>query len=211
MSTASISYSSLREASNEAKYVIKTHETVSMPTGSNQPFATLRIVVWVIIAVIILGSFVFGDNLLSELSWTARMILIALAIGIGFWGPKSEPTASPLEIRFYNDYLVVFREKRYYSRKVSRKEYNKFFYSDISKIEYDYRIKRLDFIGKIDAMWFNYNKDGSVLQNPSYHRIVDGGICYFYINGNDADTILKGLEKYTAKQPIIQHKMEVSQ
>lgn len=60
-------------------------------------------------------------------------------------------------------------------------------------------------------MWFNYNKDGSVLQNPSYHRIVDGGICYFYINGNDADTILKCLKKYTAKQPIIQHKMEVSQ
>lgn len=193
------------------KYVIKTHETVSMPTGNNQPFATLRIVVWVIIAVIILGSFVFGDNLFSELSWTARMILIALAIGISFWGPKSEPVASPLEIRFYSDYLVVFREKRYYSRKVSRKEYNKFFYSDISKIEYDYRIKRLDFIGKIDAMWFNYNKDGSVPQNPSYHRIVDGGICYFYVNGNDADTILKCLEEYTAKQPIVQHKTEVSQ
>lgn len=193
------------------KYVIKTHETVSMPTGNNQPFATLRIVVWVIIAVIILGSFVFGDNLFSELSWTARMILIALAIGISFGGPKSEPVASPLEIRFYSDYLVVFREKRYYSRKVSRKEYNKFFYSDISKIECDYRTKRLDFIGKIDAMWFNYNKDGSVPQNPSYHRIVDGGICYFYVNGNDADTILKCLEEYTAKQPIVQHKTEVSQ
>lgn len=192
-------------------YVIKTHETVSMPTGNNQPFATLRIVVWVIIAVIILGSFVFGDNLFSELSWTARMILIALAIGISFWRPKSKPVASPLEIRFYSDYLVVFREKRYYSRKVSRKEYNKFFYSDISKIEYDYRIKRLDFIGKIDAMWFNYNKDGSVPQNPSYHRIVDGGICYFYVNGNDADTILKCLEEYTAKQPIVQHKTEISQ
>lgn len=193
------------------KYVIKTHETVSMPTGNNQPFATLRIVVWVIIAVIILGSFVFGDNLFSELSWTARMILIALAIGISFWGPKSEPVASPLEIRFYSDYLVVFREKRYYSRKVSRKEYNKFFYSDISKIEYNYRTKRLDFIGKIDAMWFNYNKDSSVPQNPSYHRIVDGGICYFYVNGNDADTILKCLEEYTAKQPMVQHKTEVSQ
>lgn len=193
------------------KYVIRTNETVSMPTGNNQPFTTLRIVVWVIIAVIVLGSFVFGDNLFSELSWTARMILIALAIGIGFWGPKSETVASPLEIRFYSDYLVVFREKRYYSRKVSRKEYNKFFYSDISKIEYDYRIKRLDFIGKIDAMWFNYNKDGSVPQNPSYHRIVDGGICYFYVNGNDADTILKCLEEYTAKQPIVQHKTEVSQ
>lgn len=185
------------------KYVIKTHETVSMPTGSKQPFATLRIVVWVIIAVIILGSFVFGDNLFFELSWTTRMILIALAIGIGLWGPTSAPVASPLEIRFYSNYLVVFREKRYYSRKVSRKEYNKFFYSDISKIEYNYRIKRLDLIGKIDAMWFNYNKDGSVPQDPTYHRIVDGGICYFYVNGNDADIILKSLEEYTAKQPIV--------
>lgn len=193
------------------KNVIKTHETVSMPTGSNQPFATLRIVVWVIIAVIILGSFVFGDNLFFELSWTTRMILIALAIGIGLWGPTSAPVASPLEIRFYSNYLVVFREKRYYSRKVSRKEYNKFFYSDISKIEYNYRIKRLDLIGKIDAMWFNYNKDGSVPQDPTYHRIVDGGICYFYVNGNDADIILKSLEEYTAKQPIVQYETEISQ
>src|SRR5690554_485231 len=137
------------------KYVIKTHETVSMPTGNNQPFATLRIVVWVIIAVIILGSFVCGDNLLSELSWSGRMILIALAIGISYFLPKSDTVSSTIEIRFYSNYLVVFRDKRYYSRKLSRKEYNKFFYSHIPKIQYDYRIKRLDFIRKIDAMWFN--------------------------------------------------------
>lgn len=194
-------------------YVLKTQEMVRMPNKDSNAtvFRILRIVVWVIIAVIVFGSFVFGDNLLSELSWTARMILIALAIGIGFRRPKSHPVASPLEIRFYNDYLVVFREKRYYSNKVSRREYNKFFYTDISKIEYDYRIKRLDFIGKVDAMWFNYSKDGSIPQNPSYHRIVDGGICYFYVNGNDADDILKCLEKYTSKQPIVQHKTEVPQ
>lgn len=193
------------------KFVIKTNETVTIPIGNNQPFAILKKVVWVIIAVIILGSFIVGDNLLGELSWTTRVFLIILILGIVFWRPKSQPIASPLEIRFYNNYLVVFREKRYYSNKVSRKEYNKFLYEDISKIEYDYRIKRLDFIGKIDAMWFNYNKDGSVPQNPSYHRIVDGGICYFYVNGNDADTILNYLEEYTSKQPIVQHKMEVSQ
>jgi len=193
------------------KYTIKTQESVSMPTGSNQPFATLRIVVWVIVAVMLLGSFILDANLLSELSWTTRIILISLVIGSFSWGPKSQPVASPLEIRFYDDYLIVFRKKRYYSKKVSRKEYNKFFYDDISKLEYDYRLKRLDLIGKIDAMWFNYNKDGSVPQNPTYHRIVDDGICYFYVNGNDADIILDYLEKYTSKQPILQHKTEVSQ
>lgn len=185
------------------KYVIKTYETVSMPTGNNQLFATLKIVVWVLIAVLILSSFVFGESLLSEFPWPERIMLFSLAISVGFWKPKRKSVASPLEIRFYSDYLVVFREKKYYNRKVSRKEYNRFFYSDISKIEYDYHLKRLVLIGKIDAMWFNYNKDGSVPQNPSYHRITDGGLCYFYVNGNDADTILKCLEEYTEKQPIL--------
>ncbi len=193
------------------KYVIKTHETVSMPMGNNQPFATLKILVWVIIAMIALGSLVFDNNFFFEISWTARVMLVSLVIGFGFWKPKSENIASPIEIQFYDDYLVVFREKRYYDRKVSRKEYNKFFYSDISKIDYDYRTRRLNLVGKIDAMWFNYNKDGSVPQNPSYHRVVDGGICYFYVNDNDEDTILKCLEEYTAKHPIVYHKTEVSQ
>ena len=35
---------------------------------------------------------------------------------------------SPIEIQFYDDYPVIYSEKRYYDKKVSRKEYNKFHY-----------------------------------------------------------------------------------
>lgn len=192
------------------KYILRTNETVSIPTGSNQPFATLRIVVWIIIGIIVVGSFVFDSNLFSEMSWTARMILIALAIGIGFWGPKSQPVPSPIEIWFYDNYLIIYREKRYYSKKISRKEYNKFIYSDIARFEYDFRLKRLDIIGKIDATWFNYNSNGTLPNVPSYHRVVDGGICYFYVNGNDERDIIGCIENFSSQKAVVKNNTEVS-
>ncbi len=192
------------------KYRLRTNETVSVPTGSNQLFATLRTVVWIIVGIIFVGSFAFDANLLFEMSWTTRILLISLVISIGFWRPKSQPVPSPIEIWFYDDYLVVYREKRYYSKKISRKEYNKFFYSGITRFEYDFRLKRLDIIGKIDATWFNYNSDGTVPDVPFYHRIYDGGICYFYVNGNDERDIIGCIESFSSKRAVVKNYTEVS-
>lgn len=156
----------------------------------------IKKVVIVIIAIIIVGSIVFQDNLFSELGWTTRIILVSLALGVMFTG-KTEKIKSPIEIRFYNDHVVVYREKRWYSDKAIHKEFNKFFYSDISGIDYDNRIKRLNIHGKIDATWFKYNKDGSVPEQPYYKRIVDGGICYFYTDLEPEIDIVKEIEKHS--------------
>lgn len=183
--------------------VVKTYEKVELPTSNSNSYTYIKITVWIIISAIVIGSLIFKDNLLNEMSWTTKMILVSLAIGIGFWNTKKTLVASPLEIQFYDNFLVVFREKRYYNRKISRKEFNKFYYEDISKLEYNHITKRFDLIGKIDAMWFDYNKDGSVPKNPTYHRIVDGGICYFYIINNDEEDIISNMERYVGKMVLL--------
>lgn len=178
----------------EPNYVLKFNECVRKKVKDTN--YKIKIAVIVIIAVIILGSIIFQDNLFSEFSWTTRIILISLALGVMFTG-KTEKIKSPIEIRFYDDYLVVYREKRFYSKKVSRKEFNKFLYSDITSCEFNLNVKRVDLVGKVDATWYDYNKDGSIPQNPTYHKIVDGGICYFYTDLEENLDIVKELETHS--------------
>jgi|BioPla2DNA2_1021312.scaffolds.fasta_scaffold17846_4 hypothetical protein len=185
---------------SEPKNILRTYEKVDIPVSSSGVHTYVRTATWVIVGVIIIGSLIFQSNLLSEMSWTSRMILIALAIGISFWGPKTNPTPSEIEVWFYDDYFVVYRNKRYYSPKVTHREFNKFYYNDVSGMDYDCRTHRFNIHGKIDATFFKYDKGGNVPNTPYYHKVTDGGICYFYIINNDAEIIISTMEQYVGKK-----------
>lgn len=176
--------------SESPKYLLKFDELVTKTVKDT--YYKIKMAVLIIVGIIIVGSLIFQDNLFTELGWTARIILLSLFIGTLFTG-KTEKINSPIEIRFYDDHLVIYRKKRFYSKKVSRMEYNKFFYKDITSCEYNTKVKRFDIVGKISATWYNYNKDGSLSLDPTYNRIIDGGICYFY---TDLD-ITKEIEKHS--------------
>lgn len=179
---------------NQIKYVLKFNETVRKIVKDTN--YKIKMAVLIIIGIIIIGSLIFQDNLFTELGWTSRIILISLFIGTLFTG-KTEKIKSPIEIRFYDDHLIVYREKRFYSNKVSRMEFNKFYYKDITKCDFSKNTKRLNIVGKIEAIWYDYNKDNSVPSNPTYHRNVDGGICYFYTDLEENLDIVKEIEEHS--------------
>lgn len=184
---------------NQPNYVLKFNESVRKTVKDTN--YKIKMAVLIIIGIIIVGSLIFQDNLFTELGWTARIILISLFIGTLFTG-KTEKIKSPIEIRFYDDYLVVYREKRFYSKKVSRMEYNQFFYKDITSCEYNVNVKRINIVGKINATWYDYNKDGNIPQNPTYNRTVDGGICYFYTDLEPELDIIKEIEEHSSVKVI---------
>lgn len=179
---------------NKPNYILKFNESVSKTIKDRN--YKIKKAVLIIIAIIIVGSLIFQENLFSELGWSSRIILISLFIGTLFT-VKKEKIASPIEIRFYNDYLVVYREKRWYSDKVSRMEFNKFYYKDITKCDFSKNTKRFNIVGKINATWYDYNKDNGVPDNPTYHRNVDGGICYFYTDLETNLDIVKEIEEHS--------------
>ena len=72
------------ESQEQPKYVLKFNETVRKTVKDNN--YKIKIAVVIIVAVIILGSIIFQDNLFSELSWTTRIILISLVFGVMFTG-----------------------------------------------------------------------------------------------------------------------------
>ena len=73
---------------NRQNFVIQTNEAVLITTNKIRGITILKTGVWIDIAVIVLGSLLFQDNLFSELSWTARVLLFVLALGVTVNGGK---------------------------------------------------------------------------------------------------------------------------
>lgn len=104
-----------------------------------------------------------------------------------YWREERKYT-SPIELQFYDDYLVLYRPKRYYSKKVTRMEINKMMYSDINRCVYKAKSRRIQIYGNVSATWYNYDANGMVSQTPSYNRVVTDTLCYFSTRcANDID------------------------
>ncbi|MCI3924738.1 hypothetical protein MO973_31470 [Paenibacillus sp. TRM 82003] len=184
-------------------YVLKANEGVLVPKNENSPIGKLKVAVWIIVGALILGSLIFEDNLFGELSWTSQLLLVALAIGVSFTGGNKRVPSS-FEIRFYDDHLIVYREKRYYTKKVKRKEFNKFFYKDIQKVKYRKESQRINIFGTIEGIWYDYKKDGSLPEKPTYHKTTNGGICYFYTTEAPEVDFVAEIEKHSPIKVIVE-------
>ena len=187
---------------NDPIYVLKANESAWAPTQNAKQVVFVKNAVRVILVILLLGSFVFDDNLFGELSLTAKALLIALFLGTCFAQDKQK-VAKPFEIRFYEDYLVLYREKRYYSPKLSRREFDKFLYKDIEEIVYRTDTHRINIYGIVEGKWYNYNKDGSLPEKPSYHKTTDS-LAYFYTNEAPEVNFVEVFEKYTPVKVKIQ-------
>ena len=111
-------------------YVIKSVESVWTYKYNGKIYDVLKKVVWILVILFIISSLFFHKNTFMELAFGTRLLLIIMSVIILGTAYATEKTPSPFEIRFYEDYMVVYREKYYYDRNLSRKEYDKFFYKD---------------------------------------------------------------------------------
>lgn len=185
---------------SQPNYILKLKSKDLIPKYDNLLARIIKISTIVIIAVIILGSIIFKENLFSELSTTAKALFISYVVYAAVVLFKLTKVPSPVSLVFFDDHLVVFKEKVYYSHKLYRQEFFKFYYSDISGLEYDYLTKRLNIYGNVEATWYNYHKDGTLSRTPDYHRFVDGTICYFYIFEGNETQIISYLENFCKKK-----------
>lgn len=164
---------------SKPNYVLQTNEAVLMPVGKNGSANVIKVCVWVIVAIIVIGSIIFQDNLFSELSWPVRIMLIVIAIAFGFYGEKKEYFPSPMELQFFDDYLVLYLPKRYYSNRVTRKQINTMKYADVTKCVFKSKSNRIHIYGNGTSVWYNYKKDGTVPEKPTESRTFTQGLIYF--------------------------------
>lgn len=97
------------ENNENPNYVLKFNETV-LKTVKDINYK-IKMAVMIIVGIIILASIIFQNNFFSDLNWITKIMLLSLVLGVMFTG-KNEKIKSPIEIKFYDDYLLVYREKK---------------------------------------------------------------------------------------------------
>lgn len=177
----------------EANYILKTQENMRMP--KDEKANTVKKAVLIIIAILLIGSIVLGSNLFGELSWITQVILIAAFAGTLFTG-GNKFVPFPMELRFYNDRLEIYRTFVYYGKNKKRKETYIFKYEDIQQCVFNKSSNRMMIKGNVYVEWFNYNKDGVVSQTPDIAK-KDMGLCYFYTNADPSVDIVKEIQEHS--------------
>lgn len=180
----------------QPNYVLKFNETDSRKVKDRNYYIKKAVVI--IIAIIVIFSIIFGENLFLELSWTAIILLIAIALGILFTG-KKEDVPSPAELRFYDDYLLLFLERKYYSERSIKQEYLKMKYSDITKVKYlpNTSNKRFQIYGNGHSLHYDLKKDGNISKKASRDKMFEKGMIYFSTNLNQNIDFIKEIEEHS--------------
>lgn len=187
---------------DKPNYVLTTNETVLIPR--NKKVNSLILPTWIIIITIIVISIIFQENLFLKLERTTQVLFVSIVITIfSVGGLKNAP--SPIELRFYDEYLIVYRAKRYYDRKVTRMEYNKFIYKDVERCVYRSNQERLHIYGIVSVEWYNYSKSGEVPLQPTITKTADSLIFIRTSVSPDVDFISE-IEKHTPIKVIIEDK-----
>lgn len=162
-----------------ANYILHTYEVAWMPKKEQSVLMKMKPVVLALIGIILILSIVFKDFLFTELNWGVRIILIILCIKT-MTVSKDEEVPSPIDLIFYNDRIVLYRDHHYHSKKVQRREWYTVYYKDIRECILRTHVNKLCITGAHDTLCFNYHKDGTLSDKPDFSKHVEDGICYFY-------------------------------
>ena len=164
--------------------------------SNSRLFFILKIAVYIFLVAAIFISLFIEGYVLEDLNFGPKVILIAFLIGF-FMLDKKEKVPFDIELRFYDDYIDLYREKCYYNRLVTRKEHNKIFYKNFQRCEYRTNTKRLNFYGDKEGIWYNYKKDGTLPAEPTYHRTITEALAYFYVCGDEYQELIAEIEAHS--------------
>lgn len=156
-----------------SKYTLKLNYLQKI-TAKNLGYK-LRIIAIVIVILAFFVQVIFPDNPFIKLSWKTILLLVVLLFFLMFT-VKKEKINTPMEIRFFDDYLVIYLEKIYsYNNKIQQ-GYYKFLYSDITFFECDAKANKIKITGNKFITTYSYNKDGSIQQNPTFESMWPGDL-----------------------------------
>lgn len=161
------------------KHIVSFNEAIPVKSSNQGVVKIIKIAIWSVIGILIVGTIISGDNLFLELNPMALFLLACMLFSTIFLG-KSTMQAAPMEILFFDDYLIMHKCKHYYSKKLSREEFDKIYYKDISRLKWNEVTQQITFQGLFELEWYKYNKDGSVEAVASYTKTIDTMRCFYF-------------------------------
>ena len=58
--------------------------------------------------------------------------------------------------------------------------------------------------GDVETIWYNYHKDGTLPEKPTYHRTVKGGLCYFYTSASPEVDFVAEIETHSPIRVVVE-------
>lgn len=181
------------ERMDQPHYVLKSMENMREP--KDQRVTTAKNISLTIIAVALLGSLIFKIDVFGLPSSSGRMMLVVLFVIIVFH-QTMHFVPYPIELRFYDDRIIIIRDHIYYSKKLTRKEVYVFRYAEVERCEFNKSSNLLTIVGQVYVEWYPYNKAGVPPQIPSTTRTCDG-ICFFYTHADPNVDFVKEIEEHS--------------
>lgn len=179
------------------KYVLKANEAIVIPVEPSKIPPVVKTGVKIVWVAIIVLSLLFRTNLLGEMSGLALALLVGVSIAVLFSGQKTEFAPSEMELRFYDDKLVLYRPKRYYDERVTRREFCEMKYADITSCVYKMKSERIHFYGDGVTTWYNMKKDGTFSEKPTKVNRYKKGLLYFSTRCADGVDFVKEIEEHS--------------
>ena len=190
---------------NEPNHVIKIN---TRPYSKREVcFKIIKCVV-IAIGIIMIAARIFLDfNLFLEMSWFYKIMFILLIVLVIFHH-TNEFGPSPVEIKFYDDYLVVDFVKQFYNKNDIRREKNMFYYDAISAITNQIDGQRIFVFGNLKREEYRYLPDGKLEDTPFKTTEANvGQVNISYRFEKDID-LMKEMELHTPLQVTISSEIE---
>lgn len=181
-------------------YIFRSYE--NMRVHKNEKKSVWKIVVAVLCGIILVLSFIFGEFIFFELSWISRILLIGTIITVIF-SDKKVFKPMPIELRFFNDRIEVFRQCVYYDRKTRKKQIYIVPYSKVTKCVFNQSANRLSFEGLFNRYDFTYDKNGVIPQKPDMPA-TEWKLLYFYTNADPRVNFIQEIESHSPIKIIIE-------
>lgn len=159
-------------------YTLRFNDGLMKPKKESAAKSVCIVLLCVAGGIMLLLLLLFGFAIIKELSISTLCLLI-YAIGVLVSQSGKELAPTPCELQFYRDYIIQFCPRRYYNRKKIRQEYYKFYYQDITRCVYHIGSRNISLIGKVDAVFYAYNKNGALSGVPC-KRITAASKSSFY-------------------------------
>ena len=190
----------------QPNYVLRTNEAVlmpkKMPKGKRIAFDIQKKLFLFVIIGLIVCSVIFREDMFAEMGFSGIVAMVFVA-GVLIKNGGHEDVPSPIELQFYDEYLIFYQPKRYLGKRVTERRITKFYYKDITKCVYYEKLQRIHIYGGGTCTWYNYRKDGSLPEEPTATKSTDDGMTLFSTRCAPDVDFKKEIEEHSPIKVII--------
>lgn len=177
-----------RICQEQPDYVLRFMDAQSVPVKGDV-WGKVQRACLCIVGFFVLASIIFRDNLFGDMSTYTVGVLLA-TLFYSTMRKKSEWVAFPIELRFYADRLVVYRDyvPRDGGRRL-RQEWAEFLYKDIRLVRLRLKARRVMIQGIVHGVYIWYDDHGNLTGKKMYDKVTDSGFIFDTHNMGDIDLV----------------------